>query len=55
MDFDHVRGKKKAGISALAHAGDLKSLLEELKKCEMVCANCHRIRTDLRRKNPPTK
>lgn len=45
MDFDHVRGKKTANISSLRTA----KALEEMKKCELVCSNCHRLRTMERR------
>jgi hypothetical protein len=43
MDFDHVNGGKKFGISGHRHG--FKGLIEEIKKCDVVCANCHRIRT----------
>jgi len=44
MDFDHLDPKeKKFSIASLN--GSLESILEEIKKCELVCANCHRIRT----------
>lgn len=49
MDFDHVRGKKVAAISKL-HYRDINILLEEIAKCDVVCANCHRQRTLIRRK-----
>lgn len=45
MDFDHARGQKVADISRLAVRGATKQLREELVKCDVVCANCHRIRT----------
>ena len=45
MDFDHVRGEKVARISKLVDNGMGSALLKELEKCELVCANCHRIRT----------
>lgn len=46
MDFDHVRGEKVAAVSALvAQAAVLKRLRDEIAKCDIVCANCHRIRT----------
>ena len=48
MDFDHVLGTKIYGIGTMVSYKP--SLLnEELKKCELVCANCHRIRTKKRR------
>lgn len=45
MDFDHVRGKKKFEISDVNVFSSLKRLLEEIAKCDVVCSNCHRIRT----------
>jgi hypothetical protein len=49
MDFDHVRGKKIRSISRIVNEGrSLKQLVLELAKCELVCANCHRVRTFLR-------
>lgn len=42
MDFDHVRGAKSYTIGASAMRR--KSLPAELAKCELRCANCHRIR-----------
>ena len=45
MDFDHVRGKT-AGISRLLQANvSMTRLLAEIAKCDLVCSNCHRIRT----------
>ena len=43
MDFDHVRGEKKFNMSKFCTS--LPRLVDELNKCEVVCANCHRIRT----------
>lgn len=46
MDFDHVRGKKLFNIAVAVgtQKGRLK-ILAEIEKCEVVCANCHRLRT----------
>jgi hypothetical protein len=48
MDLDHVRGEK---LTAVGHIGpcSLKKLLDEIAKCDVVCSNCHRERTYLRR------
>lgn len=44
MQFDHTRGIKKFDISR--GKGKNKSiLLEEIEKCDVVCSNCHAIRT----------
>lgn len=44
MDFDHVRGVKLADVSSLVNA-TRGALEEEVWKCEVVCATCHRLRT----------
>src|SRR5262249_4799464 len=49
MDFDHVRGTKIAGGSQISQAyTSILKLLEEIAKCEVVCATCHRDRTHKR-------
>lgn len=43
LDFDHVRGVKKANVSNLISSGNsLRALIEEVAKCDVRCANCHR-------------
>lgn len=50
MDFDHVRGEKKANVANLVGTGRaVEVILEEIAKCDVVCSNCHRIRTQHRR------
>lgn len=48
MDFDHVKGEKEF---VMAKCGNLawSRVLSEVEKCDVVCANCHRARTFLRR------
>ena len=48
MDFDHVRGKKSFTVGMSSNRS-WKSVLKEIAKCDIVCANCHRIRTTQRR------
>jgi hypothetical protein len=45
MDFDHGDSEKKGNVSHLAISASTKKLKEEIEKCEVVCANCHRMRT----------
>lgn len=46
MQFDHIGVGKKANVAAMASGGySEKAMLEEISKCELVCANCHAIRT----------
>jgi len=49
MDFDHVRGRKHANVMELVSTLSKKKIDEEIAKCEIVCSNCHRIRTHVRR------
>lgn len=49
MEFDHVTGNKVDCISSLLTTSD-SIFFEELNKCEVVCANCHRLRTIARNK-----
>jgi hypothetical protein len=49
MDFDHVRGTKVTILAKLRSGRASMSKIEaEIAKCEVVCANCHRLRTHLR-------
>lgn len=46
MDFDHVRGKKIFDISNAVRTNKaLTQIKTEIEKCDLVCANCHRVRT----------
>jgi hypothetical protein len=46
MQFDHVRGEKRFNIGrATTKIKSIQTLLEEISKCDLVCANCHAIRT----------
>ena len=49
MDFDHVRGVKQANVMELVSTLSKKRIDLEIAKCEIVCSNCHRIRTHMRR------
>lgn len=46
MEFDHTRGVKARNINA---GMGYYRLLDELAKCDVVCANCHATRTYKRR------
>lgn len=49
MDLDHVHGPKEFKVSEavqLAYGLTLQRVRAEIAKCDVVCANCHRIRTE---------
>ena len=49
MHWDHLPGHLKVGeISAMVGNRSREIVLDELKKCELVCANCHVMRTVVR-------
>lgn len=46
MDFDHRDMDKKSGtINQVLKRGSWRLLRGEVEKCDIICANCHRIRT----------
>lgn len=47
MDFDH-RDDKQFTISRPTSYHNIGQLMAEIAKCDIVCANCHRIRTHSR-------
>lgn len=50
MDFDHLPEYPKSfGIMRAYASYSKERILAEIAKCEIVCANCHRIRTAARR------
>lgn len=50
MDFDHKdRSLKENKISTMVNECSLERVLQEVKKCDVVCSNCHRIRTYVRK------
>lgn len=51
MDFDHVNGDDKVNdvLNLALSPVSVEKLMIEIAKCEIVCSNCHRIRTHERR------
>ena len=50
LDFDHVRGVKVSHIADMVNRPyNINKIKEEIEKCEIRCANCHRIVTHNRR------
>jgi hypothetical protein len=51
LDWDHTRGTKHYGISMLVNdRWPTAIIIRETSKCDVVCANCHRIRSCERRR-----
>ena len=45
LDFDHLKDKRY-NVSRMIHDGfSWAAIKKEIAKCEVVCANCHRVRT----------
>lgn len=50
MDFDHRDpGSKASAVTRMIGRAGTPRILEEAAKCDIVCANCHRLRTHSRR------
>src|SRR4051812_48540847 len=48
LEFDHLRDKSFS-IGGKLTTHKWQAILDEIEKCDVVCANCHRIRTAKRR------
>lgn len=48
LDFDHKDGSGKHAAVSQMRCGNMEKLLAEIEKCDVVCANCHRVRTAMR-------
>lgn len=48
LEFDHVKGEKKFDLSR-PRTALLQPVIEEIAKCVVRCANCHRLKTALDR------
>lgn len=54
MDFDHRDpAEKKMEMSHAIRRASFRALLAEVAKCDLVCSNCHRVRTARRRLGLP--
>lgn len=49
LEFDHLPGSKKLFNIGEMKLHSLEKLHREMDKCEVVCSNCHKIRTANRR------
>jgi len=50
LEFDHVKGVKSFSVAYGVSTGkSMKAIKDEIAKCEVVCANCHALRTASRR------
>ena len=47
LEFDHLRDKSR-NVSYFIATGEIARIQQEIEKCEVVCANCHRRRTSRR-------
>jgi hypothetical protein len=50
MQWDHPPGVEKVAHVAQLYRGARQRVLDEIAKCELVCANCHAIRTYRRKR-----
>jgi len=51
MHFDHLEDNKRGNIADMTKSGySIKTIQEEIDKCELVCETCHAYRTNNRLK-----
>lgn len=53
FDWDHLPGYEKKFNLAVRGNKSRQAILDEIAKCELVCSNCHRLRTHRRLSLPP--
>lgn len=51
LQFDHLRDKRNMVSYLVSESYSMKRVLDEIAKCEVVCANCHLKRTAERQGN----
>lgn len=51
MDFDHLENKQFIISHEIRRRGSVDAVIEELMKCDLICSNCHRIRTQWRKRH----
>jgi L-lysine 2,3-aminomutase len=52
FDYDHRDPEQKSfAISEHLHSYTTDKLLHEMDKCDLICANCHRVRTNAQQKS----
>ena len=45
LDFDHLGDKKMNIAQAIKNRWSLEKLQDEIDKCQVLCSNCHRMKT----------
>jgi hypothetical protein len=46
LEFDHLPNTgKPTSVGGMCYSASLKRIKEEIRKCDVVCSNCHSIRT----------
>jgi hypothetical protein len=45
LDFDHIRDKDRSISKLVSSKVKTETIKNEIKKCEVRCANCHRLKT----------
>lgn len=50
MEFDHLKekGGRQNEVNILVRQGRMTAARQEILKCDLLCSNCHRIRTATR-------
>ena len=55
LQFDYIDPKNKLRIISTMQWYTIKSLKNEMRKCRVLCANCHAVHSEVQRKNAENK
>jgi ATP-dependent Lon protease len=45
MEYDHIEDNKIRTVAKITSSGSMDQVIKEIAKCELICSNCHKIRT----------
>lgn len=55
LQFDHIDPKNKLRMISAMQGYSMNSLKNEMRKCRVLCANCHAVHSEVQRKNAENK
>lgn len=45
MEYDHIEDNKIRSVAKITSNGSMDQVIKEIAKCDLICSNCHKIRT----------
>lgn len=45
MEYDHIEDNKIRSVAKITSNGSMDQVIKEITKCDLICSNCHKVRT----------